>query len=91
MPRLSKAELAQHRAWLSEWRTPAAMTAYVAAVNNAMGSASFFRQGGLEFLLACRGIRPAPAEHVRPPGGRTRAMAGFRGTRGDVIKNRLDA
>lgn len=50
MPRLEKSELAQHRAWLSEWRTPAVMAAYVTAVNHAMGSANFFRQGGVEFL-----------------------------------------
>jgi hypothetical protein len=50
MPRLAKAELAQHRAWLSEWRAPGDVAAYVAAVNDAMGSADFFRQGGVEFL-----------------------------------------
>lgn len=50
MPRLSKAELTRHRAWLSEWRTPAAMMAYVSVVNDAMGSEDFFGQGGVEFL-----------------------------------------
>lgn len=50
MPQLTKAELTQHRTWLSEWRTPADMAAYVAAVNDAMGSPAFFRQGGVEFL-----------------------------------------
>ncbi len=50
MPRLSKTEMAQHRNWLTEWRPPAEMAAYVAAVSNAMGSADFFRQGGVEFL-----------------------------------------
>jgi len=50
MPKLAKTELARHRAWLSEWRTPADMAAYVTAVNDAMGSADFFRQGGVEFL-----------------------------------------
>ena len=50
MARLTKSELARHRAWLSDWRTPAEMAAYVAAVNDAMGSADFFRQGGVEFL-----------------------------------------
>ncbi len=50
MPRLSKVELACHRAWLSDWHTPADMAAYVSAVNDAMGSADFFRQGGVEFL-----------------------------------------
>jgi hypothetical protein len=50
MPRLVKAELAQHRAWLSKWRGPADMAAYVTAVNDLMGSADFFRQGGVEFL-----------------------------------------
>jgi hypothetical protein len=50
MPRLDKAELARHRAWLSEWRTPDDMAAYVTAVNDAMGSAGFLRQGGVEFL-----------------------------------------
>jgi hypothetical protein len=50
MPRLSKAELALHRAWLSDWRAPADMSAYVSAVNDTMGSADFFLQGGVEFL-----------------------------------------
>jgi hypothetical protein len=50
MPKLTKAGLADHRAWLSEWRAPGEMAAYVAAVNDAMGSAGFFRQGGVEFL-----------------------------------------
>ena len=50
MPRLTKAECTQHRAWLSEWRVPAVMAAYVADVIDAMGSAAFFRQGGVEFL-----------------------------------------
>ena len=50
MPRLTKSELARHRAWLSDWRTPADMAAYVSAVNNAMGAADFFRQGGVESL-----------------------------------------
>ena len=50
MPILGKAELARHRAWLSDWRTPADMAAYVSAANDAMGSADFFRQGGVGFL-----------------------------------------
>src|SRR5579871_2601983 len=50
MPRLDKADRARHRAWLSEWRTPGDAAAYVAAVNDAMGSADFFRQAGVEFL-----------------------------------------
>jgi hypothetical protein len=50
MPKLTKPELALNRAWLSDWRTPADMAAYVSAVNDAMGSADFFRQGGVEFL-----------------------------------------
>jgi hypothetical protein len=50
MPRLTKAELARHRAWVSDWRAPADMAAYVTAVNDGMGSADFFRQGGVEFL-----------------------------------------
>jgi hypothetical protein len=50
MPRLAKVELAHHRAWLSEWRTPDDMAAYVSNVNRAMGAADFFRQGGIEFL-----------------------------------------
>lgn len=50
MPKLSKLELAQNRAWLSEWRKPGKVAAYVTAVNDAMGSANFFRQGGVEFL-----------------------------------------
>lgn len=50
MPRLTKSERADLRAWLSDWRTPADMAAYVSAVNDKMGSADFFRQGGVEFL-----------------------------------------
>jgi hypothetical protein len=50
MPKLVKAELARHRAWLSTWRAPGDMAAYVTAVNDAMGSAGFFSQGGVEFL-----------------------------------------
>jgi len=50
MPRLTKPELKQHRAWLSEWRAPDDMAAYVSAANHAMGSADFFGQGGVEFL-----------------------------------------
>lgn len=50
MPRLSKADLAHHRAWLSDWRTPTEMMAYVSDVTDAMGSEDFFRQGGVEFL-----------------------------------------
>jgi hypothetical protein len=50
MSKLTKAKLARHRAWLSDWHTPADMTAYVSAVNDAMGPADFFRQGGVEFL-----------------------------------------
>jgi hypothetical protein len=50
MPRLAKPELKRHRAWLSEWRAPADMAAYVSAVNHTMGSADFFGQGGVEFL-----------------------------------------
>jgi hypothetical protein len=50
MPRLSKPELARHRAWLSDWRSSADVAAYVSAVNNTMGSADFFCQGGVEVL-----------------------------------------
>jgi hypothetical protein len=50
MAKLAKAELVRYRAELSEWRTPAAMADYVGAVNDTMGSADFFRQGGVEFL-----------------------------------------
>jgi hypothetical protein len=50
VPRLTKTELALHRAWLSEWRTPADMAAYVEALIDTMGSTTFFRQGGNEFL-----------------------------------------
>jgi hypothetical protein len=50
MARLVKTERAHHRAKLSDWRTPADMAACVSAVNDAMGSADFFRQGGVEFL-----------------------------------------
>jgi hypothetical protein len=50
MQRLSKIESAHHRAWLSEWRTPTAMVAYLRDVNDAMGPDFFFRQSGVEFL-----------------------------------------
>jgi hypothetical protein len=50
MPKLSKLELAQHRARLSEWRTPDKVAAYVTAVNDTMGSADFLGQGGVAFL-----------------------------------------
>lgn len=50
MPKLTKTDLARHRAWLPEWRTPGDMAAYVTDVNDAMGSPDFFRQGGVEFL-----------------------------------------
>jgi hypothetical protein len=80
MPRLVKAELAQHRAWLSKWRGPADMAAYVTAVNDLMGSADFFRQGGVEFLrdawLAAE-IRTASAKFVSQVGSRARTVAGF--------------
>jgi hypothetical protein len=48
--KLSREEIQEHRTWLSQWRTPAGMASYVFAVNSAMGSANFFRQGGVEFL-----------------------------------------
>jgi hypothetical protein len=63
MAKLAKAELVRYRAELSEWRTPAAMADYVGAVNDTMGSADFFRQGGVEFL---RGVRPPSAKHISP-------------------------
>ena len=50
MAKLSKAVLAEHRAWLSEWRMPAEMSAYLSRVNNTMGPADFFGQGGVAFL-----------------------------------------
>lgn len=69
MARLTRTELSGHRAWLSEWRAPADMAAHVAAVNDAMGSADFFRQGGVEFLrdawLAAEFGRHRQSEAVR--------------------------
>ena len=69
MSRLNKAELATHRDWLSCWRVPAEMAAYVAAVNERMGSADFIRQGGIEFLrdawLAAEFGRLRQCEEVR--------------------------
>ena len=50
MTKLTRAELAQHRTQLSAWQSPAEMTRYVAMVKGDMGSAGFFRQGGVEFL-----------------------------------------
>jgi hypothetical protein len=80
MPKLSKANLARHRAWLSDWRTPADMAAYVSSVNAAMGSAGFFRQGGVEFLrdawLAVEFGRQS-AKLIRPAGSGARAMTGL--------------
>jgi hypothetical protein len=43
MPRLTRSELSDHRAGLSERRTPADMAARVAALNDAMGAADLFR------------------------------------------------
>jgi hypothetical protein len=69
MPRLTRTKLTDHRARLSEWQTPAEMSAYVSAVNDAMGSADFFRQGGVEFLrdawLAAEFGRHRQSECVR--------------------------
>ena len=50
MSRLSKIERAQHRAWLSEWRTPVDMASYVSRINDAVGPVDFFGQGGIAFL-----------------------------------------
>jgi hypothetical protein len=69
MPRLTRAELIDHRAWLDEWRAPADMAAYVATVIGALGSADFFRQAGVEFLrdawLAAEFGRHRQSEAVR--------------------------
>ena len=56
MPRLTKAELSDHRVWLSDWRTRVDMAAYVFAVNDATGS-------------ACRGdtITPRAIHPLRAP------------------------
>jgi hypothetical protein len=76
MERLTKPELARYRAWMSEWRLPADMTAYVAAVNDAMGSANFFRQRGVEVLrdagLAAEFGRHRQSSSVRLVAGRER-------------------
>ena len=50
MARLTKAEVASHRSWLSNWRSADEMATYVGTVNDAMGSADFFSQAGTEFL-----------------------------------------
>lgn len=50
MPRLTREELELHRAWLSDWRSPAEAARYVSEVNNSMGSTDFFGQSGAEFL-----------------------------------------
>ena len=76
MPRLTKPELAYHLAWLSDWRTPADMAAYVSAVNDA----DFFRQSGAEFLrdarLAAEFGRHRQSSSVRLV-AEARAMAGL--------------
>jgi hypothetical protein len=59
MPKLSKAGLARHRAWLSDWRTPADMAAYVSAVNATMGSADFFRCNAVLPASSCMTISPS--------------------------------
>lgn len=68
-PRLTKSELARHRAWLSDWHTPADMAAYVSVITNAMGSADFFGQGGVEFIrdawLAAEFARHRQSSSVR--------------------------
>ncbi len=90
MPRLTKAELAQHRAWLSEWRTPIDTAAYVAAVNDVMGSPAFFRQGGVEFLrdawLAAQFGRHHHAERVRVINERE-LWPDFEAQIGDVVEH----
>jgi hypothetical protein len=61
--------VSRHRAWLSDWRSPVDMAAYVSVINNAMGSADFFGQGGVEFLrdawLAAEFARHRQSSSVR--------------------------
>jgi hypothetical protein len=89
MPRLSKPELARHRAWLSDWRTPADMAAFVSAVNDAMGSSNFFRQSGVEFLrdawLAAEFGRHRQSSFVRLVADREQ-WPDFETRAGDVIE-----
>ena len=69
MARLTPTEIQKHRGWLSEWRRPARMSAYVDEVINALGSADLFTQGGLEFVRdawnAAKFARGRQAEKVR--------------------------
>lgn len=89
MPRLTKTELARHRAWLSEWRTPVDIAAYVAAVNYGMGSSDFFRQGGVEFFrdawLAAEFGRHRASSFVRLVAEREQ-WPDFEARGGDVIE-----
>lgn len=93
MPRLTKPELARHRTWLSDWRTPAEMSAYVSAVNDAMASADFFRQGGVAFLrdawLAAEFGRHRQSPLVRLVPEREQ-WPDFETRAGDVIDERVE-
>src|SRR3546814_5959357 len=50
MTRLTKAELAQHYAWLTSWHMPEETIFYVRQVNDYMGSVDFFAQAGVTFV-----------------------------------------
>jgi len=50
MTRLTKIEIAAHKAWLARWREPTDTEQYVEDVNDYMGSKDFFNQAGVEFL-----------------------------------------
>lgn len=50
MARLSRTERKVERAWLEQWRDPAAALARVAAINERMDTADFFGQSGTTFL-----------------------------------------
>jgi hypothetical protein len=69
MPKLASNDLVRHRAWLTDWRTPADMASYVASVNCEMGSRAFLAQPGTEFLreawLAAEFGRHRQSEAVR--------------------------
>lgn len=50
MTRLTQDQIRTHTEWLSDWRTPEGVFAYVGDINTWMGSDDFFSQPGTTFL-----------------------------------------
>lgn len=50
MARLTQDQIETHLEWLSDWRTPDGVFAYVGDINEWMGSEDFFNQPGTTFL-----------------------------------------